>query len=127
MVAMSMDAGLIALTRDPHQLVAVSDKAVDHTIQICTGAGQLFEILRGDVTARIVAIGFTWHDELVVVSDDGQVRLYTWLVPTYQQDTPCLEATPTSYYHAFSLGDEAAEYGIARVRLHRGRLWALRR
>ena len=100
MVAMSMDAGLIALTRDPHQLVAVSDSAFDHNIQIFTGAGQLFEILRWDVTARIVAIGFTWHDELVVVSDDGQVRLYTWLVPTYQHDTPCLEATPTSYYHA---------------------------
>ena len=127
MVAMSMDAGLIALTRDPHQLVAVSDNAFDHNIQIFTGAGQLFEILRWDVTARIVAIGFTWHDELVVVSDDGQVRLYTWLVPTYQQDTPCLEATPTSYYHAFSLGDEAAEYGIARVLIQPRRLWALLR
>lgn len=127
MLAMSADAGLIALTRDPHQLVAVSDSSIDHNIHIYTGAGQLFEVVRWDVTARIVAIGFTWHDELVVVSDDGQARLYTWLVPTYQQDTPCLEATPTSYYYAYALGDDAAEYGIARALIQPHRLWALLR
>ena len=104
LVASSADMGWIALTRDPEQLVALGDtSAMEPKIQVYTGAGQLFETLPWDAHARIVGLGFTWRDELVVVADDGHVRLYSWLVPYHhpQQHSggmSCIEATPTSYY-----------------------------
>ena len=133
LVASSADMGWIALTRDPEQLVALGDtSAMEPKIQVYTGAGQLFETLPWDAHARIVGLGFTWRDELVVVADDGHVRLYSWLVPYHhpQQHSggmSCIEATPTSYYQVHTLGQEATELGVAGVLIEPKHIWALLR
>lgn len=127
LVATSADAAWIAMTRDPSQIVALSETvATEPRIQLYTGAGQLYESLAWDATARIAGMGFTSRDELVVVADDGHVRLYVWLVPTHEH-VPCTEATPTSYYYTYSLGNDAADLGVAKVHVDGSHVWALLR
>ena len=70
--------------------------AVEPKIQVYTGAGQLLETLPWDGT-RVVGLGFTWRDELAVVTDEGQVRLYALLDPSHAgADKARIEATPST-------------------------------
>ncbi|KAL4402489.1 Vacuolar protein sorting-associated protein 16 [Malassezia pachydermatis] len=125
---MSTDGGLIALTRNPHQLVALGDVgAVEPRIQVYTGAGQLVETLPWDASLRMVAMGFTFRDELAIVTDDGQVRLYALLVPCPRREAGCVEATPSTHYTWFVLSEEAADLGVAQALVTPDRIWALLR
>lgn len=81
-------------------------------IQVYTGAGQLLETLPWDASSRIVALGFSWRDELAVVQEDGTLRVYALLAPAPASAPPGapprVEATRSSHYYAVSLGGEAA-------------------
>lgn len=91
--------------------------AVEPKIQVYTGAGQLLETLPWDGT-RVVGLGFTWRDELAVVTDEGQVRLYALLDPSHAgADKARVEATPSTHYIVQTLGESAAEVGVASVQL----------
>lgn len=66
----------------------------------------------------MVSIGFSWRDDLAVVTEDGHVRLYTLLEPVYNaQESGRREATPNSSYTVFDLGTAASEVGVASVRI----------
>lgn len=86
-------------------------------IQVYTGAGQLLETLPWDASSRIVALGFSWRDELAVVQEDGTLRVYALLAPAPASAPPGapprVEATRSSHYYAVSLGGEAGDAGVA--------------
>ncbi|CAO1620419.1 unnamed protein product [Parajaminaea phylloscopi] len=141
-LAAAPDGGYIALTRDPHQLVALGKASVlKPKILVYTAAGQLVESIPWDSSNRIAGIGFTSSEQLVVVLDEGIVRIYTLLSPcpptsstTTSSADPGTElapeslpiaATATSYYIQRSLGQEATETGVVEARIWSGGLVAL--
>ncbi|WFD30831.1 Vacuolar protein sorting-associated protein 16 [Malassezia sp. CBS 17886] len=132
LVAPSTDGSLLALVRDPSQLVALGDAAdAEPRILVYSGAGQLVETLPWDASSRIVGLGFSWRDELVVVTDDAQIRMYALLerLPAVgDTGAPARrEATQSSHYLMHSFGDEAAEVGLASVLVQPTRVLALAR
>ncbi|WFD18937.1 Vacuolar protein sorting-associated protein 16 [Malassezia caprae] len=128
LVAVSDDGGLLAITRDPRQLVALGEAgAIEPKMYVYTGAGQLLETLPLDASSQLVALGFSWRDDLVTVHDDGHVRVHALLVPCPRGDTERHAATPSSHYVALSLGVEAADTGVAAALVRADRVWALLR
>ncbi|WFD33395.1 Vacuolar protein sorting-associated protein 16 [Malassezia cuniculi] len=119
LVAVSSSGSLIALVRDPGQFVAVRDEgALLPQIRVYTGAGQLLETIPWENGGVIVAIGFTWRDELAVVLDDGHVLLYALLEPCPAlSDANAHEATPSTHYRRFELGSDATDVGINSARV----------
>ncbi|WFD43366.1 Vacuolar protein sorting-associated protein 16 [Malassezia psittaci] len=118
-LASSQDGGMIALLRDPTQFVAVGEMgSIERRIKIYTGAGQLLETIPvcHDLTqwdnANVIRLGFTWRDELVVVTDEGQVKLFAILNPN-QKASGWMNATPSTSYINLNLGQSAAEIGVA--------------
>lgn len=128
LVAASDDGGLLAITRDPRQLVALGEaSAIEPKIHVYTGAGQLLETLPLDTSSQLVTLGFSWRDELVTVHDDGHVRVHALLVPCPRGDPERHPATSSSHYVALSLGIEAADTGVAAALVRADRVWALLR
>ncbi|WFD26067.1 Vacuolar protein sorting-associated protein 16 [Malassezia nana] len=128
LVATSEDGGLVAITRDPRQLVALGEAgAMEPQIHVYTGAGQLLETLPLDTSSQLVALGFSWRDDLVTVHDDGHVRLYSLLVPCPRGDTVRRAATPSSHYIPLALGVEAADTGVAAALIDSDRVYAVLR
>ncbi|KDN52476.1 hypothetical protein K437DRAFT_214166, partial [Tilletiaria anomala UBC 951] len=132
-VSLGKNGGFIAIVRDQNALVPIGASAVTGTtmkIGIYTAAGQMVESLPWDAANRIVAMGFTWDEQLAVVLDEGLVRLYRLLTPcpiklssTATKDAGSssaaagnpsepIGATSNSYYVSYSLGQEATETGI---------------
>ncbi|PKI84319.1 Vacuolar protein sorting-associated protein 16 [Malassezia vespertilionis] len=116
MLASNADGSLFVATRDPTKLVVFhSNSHVEPQLQVYTGAGQLLDTIPWDGT-RITALGFTWRDELVVVSEDGQARVYALLVPLPTQGAAQgVEATPSTHYTRLSLGKHAEEVGVTHA------------
>jgi len=128
LVAASSDGGLLAMARDPRQLVALGEAgAIEPQIHVYTGAGQLLETLPLDTSSQLVALGFSWRDDLVTVMDDGHVRVCSLLVPCPRGDAVRQPATPSSHYVPLSLGIEAADTGVAAALVCADRVWALLR
>ena len=137
-VAASSNAGLIALIRDPTRLVSLGKASLlKPKILVYTAAGQLIESIPWDPSLRIVALGFNALEQLVVVLEEGNVRLYTLLSPCPASADPTsssssarnrplpVEATSTSYYTQHSLGTEATETGVLDATVWAGGLVAL--
>lgn len=79
-----------------------------------TGAGQLLETIPWESSSLIVALGFTWRDELAVVLDDGHVLVYALFEPCpAHAGSHAHEATSTTHYKSYELGGDAAEVGVA--------------
>lgn len=132
-LASANNGGYIALTRDPRKLVALGKAAIlKPKILVYTAAGQLVESIPWDPANRLVGLGFTSHEQLVVVLDEGVVRIYTLLTPCpstppsahhYDSETSNaasyapIAATPTCYYVQHTLGPEATETGIVEARI----------
>lgn len=74
----------------------------------------------------MVGFGFSWRDELVAVTDDGQMRVYT-LTPCAKNDPTRVGVTSSAHYTEYSLGAEAAELGVAAVHVLPTRVVALTR
>ncbi|PWY97065.1 hypothetical protein BCV70DRAFT_234108 [Testicularia cyperi] len=136
--AAASNGGLIALIRDPNRLVSLGKASMLRPkILVYTAAGQLIESLPWDPSVRIVALGFNALEQLVVVLEEGSVRLYTLMSPcpaaTSQQSASSgsssrpqpVEATSNAYYVQYSLGPEATETGIVQARVWAGGLVAL--
>ncbi|CBQ68702.1 related to vacuolar protein sorting 16 [Sporisorium reilianum SRZ2] len=137
-VAASSNAGLVALIRDPTRLVSLGKASLlKPKILVYTAAGQLIESIPWDPSLRIVALDFNALEQLVVVLEEGNVRLYTLLSPcpapadpasststSRNRPTP-VEATSTSFYTQHSLGTEATETGVIDARVWAGGLVAL--
>lgn len=128
-VASAKNGGLLALARDPNKLVSLGKAALlKPKIHIYTSAGQLVETLPWEVSDRIIGFGFTSNEQLAVVLDEGDVRLYTLFSPCpsppragsnnaiFDEIRP-VEATSTSYYVQYSLGQEATDTGVVDVRM----------
>ncbi|WFD22533.1 Vacuolar protein sorting-associated protein 16 [Malassezia equina] len=96
-------------------------------MHVYTGAGQLLETLPLDTSSQLVALGFSWRDDLVTVQDDGHMRVYSLLVPCPRGDTVRQPATPSSHYVSLRLGMEAADTGVAAALVCADRVWALLR
>lgn len=173
LLAAAPSGGYVALTRDPHRLIAL-DKAslLKPKILVYTAAGQLVESIpvsthrpcrdlvsdiysqnfRASVTSgrkwnpsnRIVGIGFTSSEQLIVVLDEGVVRIYTLMAPCPTPvssstvtssagnrasenvtETLPVPATATSYYRQHTLGQDATETGVVEARVWSGGLVAL--
>lgn len=129
-VASAKDGGLLALARNPNKLVSLGKAALlKPKIHVYTSAGQLVETLPWEASDRIIGFGFTSNEQLAVVLDEGDVRLYTLFSPcpspprsgsnglaSFDEIRP-VEATSTSYYVQYSLGQEATDTGIVDVRM----------
>ena len=136
-VAASSNGGLIALIRDPTRLVSLGKASLlKPKILVYTAAGQLIESIPWDHSLRIVALDFNALEQLVVVLEEGNVRLYTLLSPcpasadgatstasSRSRPVP-VEATSNSYYTQHSLGTEATETGVLDARVWAGGLVA---
>lgn len=139
LIASAKDGGLLALARDPNKLVSLGKAALlKPKIHVYTSAGQLVETLPWEAADRIVGFGFTSLEQLAVVLDEGVVRLYTLFSPcpspprvgsfsgsTGMEDFRPVEATSTSYYTQFALGQEATDTGIVDVKMWSDGLVAL--
>lgn len=136
-VAASSNGGLIALVRDPTRLVSLGKASLlKPKILVYTAAGQLIESIPWDPSLRIVALDFNALEQLVVVLEEGNVRLYTLLSPcpaSADQATTTassrhravpIEATSNSFYTQHSLGTEATETGVLDARVWAGGLVA---
>ncbi|EST04654.2 Vps16, C-terminal [Kalmanozyma brasiliensis GHG001] len=136
-VAASSNGGLIALIRDPTRLVSLGKASLlKPKILVYTAAGQLIESIPWDPSLRIIALDFNALEQLVVVLEEGNVRLYTLLSPCPVSGDPAsstsssrnrplpIEATSNSYYTQHSLGTEATETGILDARIWAGGLVA---
>lgn len=136
-VAASSNGGLIALIRDPSRLVSLGKASLlKPKVLVYTAAGQLIESIPWDPSLRIIALGFNALEQLVVVLEEGNVRLYTLLSPcpasaknaaaSADSRIPSVpvEATSTSYYTQYSLGTEATETGVLEARIWAGGLVA---
>lgn len=137
-VAASSNGGLIALIRDPTRLVSLGKASLlKPKILVYTAAGQLIESIPWDPSLRIIALDFNALEQLVVVLEEGNVRLYTLLSPCPASADPStttassrsrpvpVEATSNSFYTQHSLGTEATETGILDARVWAGGLVAL--
>ncbi|SNX85643.1 related to vacuolar protein sorting 16 [Melanopsichium pennsylvanicum] len=136
-VAASSNGGLIALVRDPTRLVSLGKASLlKPKILVYTAAGQLIESIPWDPSLRIVALDFNALEQLVVVLEEGNVRLYTLLSPcptsanqatnsanSLSRPVP-VEATSNSYYVQHTLGSEATETGVVDARIWAGGLVA---
>ncbi|PWN40711.1 hypothetical protein IE81DRAFT_325313 [Ceraceosorus guamensis] len=137
-LAAAPNGGLLALVRDPAKLVALGKVSnLRPKIQVYTSAGQLVESIPWNASDRIIALGFTDDEQLIVVLEEGAARLYTFFSPCPAQDKRTLQAdrrsenqsyssvsgpTPTEvtascYYTQYSLGAEAVETGIEDARM----------
>lgn len=136
-VAASSNGGLIALIRDPTRLVSLGKASLlKPKILVYTAAGQLIESIPWDHSLRIIALGFNALEQLVVVLEEGNVRLYTLLSPcpatvdsaastSASRNRPVpVEATSSSFYTQHSLGTEATETGVVDARIWAGGLVA---
>ncbi|KIS68033.1 uncharacterized protein UMAG_11636 [Mycosarcoma maydis] len=138
-VAASSNGGLIALIRDPTRLVSLGNASLlKPKILVYTAAGQLIESIPWDPSLRIVALEFNALEQLVVVLEEGNVRLYTLLSPcpasvdsaasssssSWRNRPAPVEATSSSFYLQYSLGTEATETGIVDARVWAGGLVA---
>lgn len=137
-VAASSNGGLIALVRDPTRLVSLGKASLlKPKILVYTAAGQLIESIPWDPALRIIALDFNALEQLVVVLEEGNVRLYTLLSPcpassdqsaatssSRNRSLP-VEATSNSYYTQHSLGTEATETGVIDAKVWAGGLVAL--
>ncbi len=110
-VAASSNGGLVALIRDPTRLVSLGKASLlKPKILVYTAAGQLVESIPWDASLRIIALDFNALEQLVVVLEEGNVRLYTLLSPCPVSADPAsststsrnrpapIEATSNSYY-----------------------------
>ncbi|CDH59927.1 vacuolar protein sorting vps16 [Lichtheimia corymbifera JMRC:FSU:9682] len=96
MIAGSQFGGPIAMIRDDKKVLLLQkQQPIKPTVYMYTSAGKLIEQIQWE-KGRIIALGWTKHEELVIVTEDGFVRLYP-LHGSYTQ---------------FSLGKEAKEQGI---------------
>ncbi|KAN0061331.1 Vacuolar protein sorting-associated protein 16 [Thecaphora frezii] len=142
-VAAASNGGFLALVRDPTRLVSLGKASLlKPKILIYTAAGQLVESIPWDPSIRIIALGFNALDQLVVVLEEGYVRIYTLLSPcpasadrsgssaipsagaSSSRPQP-VEATAHAYYTQHSLGQEATETGVLDARIWAGGLVAL--
>lgn len=96
MIAGSQFGGPIAMIRDDKKVLLLQkQQPIKPTVYMYTSAGKLIEQIQWE-KGRIIALGWTKQEELVIVTEDGFVRLYP-LHGSYTQ---------------FSLGKEAKEQGI---------------
>lgn len=66
--------------------------------------------------SRVIQLGFSWRDELAVVTDEGQVRLYA-PQDSHHSGEKWSEATQSTSYTTLSLGESAAEIGVASAQV----------
>ncbi len=94
-VAAASNGGLIALVRDPTRLVSLGKASLlKPKILVYTAAGQLIESIPWDPSLRIIALDFNALEQLVVVLEEGSVRLYTLLSPAQLPSTLPLRLPP---------------------------------
>ncbi|PWN47072.1 hypothetical protein IE53DRAFT_336028 [Violaceomyces palustris] len=132
-VASASNAGLLALVRDPTRLVSLGKASLlKPKILVYTSAGQLVDSIPWDPSNRIVGLGFNSLEQLVVVLEEGQVRIYTLFSPcpapssSGQPSDPSsssevlpepIEATSNAYYNQYSLGPDATETGVIEAKI----------
>ncbi|KAG8907134.1 hypothetical protein FRB99_005242 [Tulasnella sp. 403] len=94
--------GCIAILRDPHKVVAFgANQFSKPTVQIFSSSGELLQTIPWD-QGSVIALGWTYDEQLVIINDEGMYRVYT-LQGDYQQ---------------FSLGPEAAETGVIDAKIY---------
>ncbi|RCI02191.1 hypothetical protein CU098_008663 [Rhizopus stolonifer] len=109
MVAGAQYGGPIAMIRDDRKVLLLQkQQPIKPTIYIYTSAGKLTEQIQWD-KGRIVGLGWTEQEQLVVVTEDGSVRLYTL----------------QGQFTQFSLGKDAKEDTIIDCQIWGGGLVAL--
>ncbi|CAG7849893.1 Vacuolar protein sorting-associated protein 16 homolog [Serendipita indica DSM 11827] len=109
-VAAARFGGPIAIIRDNSKLIALGRTTFTKpVILVYSSAGTQLASITWELS-KIVALGWTMSEELVVLNEDGQYRLYDLLGTTYR---------------TYSLGPEAAETGVVDARIFEAGLVAL--
>ncbi|GAA5928869.1 tethering complex subunit VPS16 [Sporobolomyces koalae] len=107
-VATARHGGPIAMMRDPAKPVLLSangarlSHADRHKVNIYSCAGRLLQSVQWDSPTKIVQLGWTAQEQLVILTHDGTYRLYP-LTPT----STGLESSYTQH----SLGQDAIDVG----------------
>ncbi|KAH7096912.1 vacuolar protein sorting-associated protein 16 [Auriculariales sp. MPI-PUGE-AT-0066] len=112
-VAGARYGGPLAIMRDPTKMVAMTRLGggsvnSKQAIQVYSSAGSLINTFNWD-QGRIVRIGWTFDERLVVLNEEGTYRLYE-----LQGD-----------YMQYSLGSDATETGVADARIYENGIVAL--
>ncbi|RCH85013.1 Vacuolar protein sorting-associated protein 16, partial [Rhizopus azygosporus] len=109
MIAGAQYGGPIAMIRDDRKVLLLQkQQPIKPTIYMYTSAGKLIEQIQWD-RGKIVGLGWTEQEQLVVVTEDGSVRLYTL----------------HGQFSQFSLGKEAKDDGIIDCQIWGGGLVAM--
>ncbi|KAK4049105.1 Vacuolar protein sorting-associated protein 16 [Microbotryomycetes sp. JL221] len=104
------NGGPIALVRDdrkPVLLTSNNNFMSKPKISVYSAAGVLMQTIQWESTSRIVKLGWTTNEDLVVLTQDGHYRIYSWS-----------STTPTYTQH--SLGHEAQEAGVSDAHMYEG-------
>ncbi|CAO3625786.1 unnamed protein product [Cunninghamella echinulata] len=109
MIAVAPYGGPIAMIRDDKKVLLLQkQQPIKPTIYVYTASGKLIDQIQWD-KGRIVALGWTESEQLIVVTEDGTVHLY-----------------PLHGDHVqFTLGREASDYGIIGCQIWGGGLVAM--
>ncbi|KAG8823521.1 hypothetical protein FRC18_010714, partial [Serendipita sp. 400] len=108
-VAGARFGGPIAIMRDNTKLIALGRTTFTKpVIQVFSSSGVHLATINWELS-KVVSLGWTSSEQLVVLNEDGQYRLYD------------LQGT----YRSFSLGSEAAETGVMDAKIFEAGLVAL--
>ncbi|KAG0177300.1 hypothetical protein DFQ28_006131 [Apophysomyces sp. BC1034] len=109
MIASAQHGGPLAMIRDDKKVLLLQkQQPIKPTIYMYTSAGKLIEQIQWD-KGRIVTLGWIDQEQLVVVTEDGVVKIY----PLHGSSTQ------------FSLGKDAKDYGIIDCQIWGGGLVAM--
>ncbi|KAG8808442.1 hypothetical protein FRC19_005900 [Serendipita sp. 401] len=108
-VAGARFGGPVAIMRDNTKLIALGRTTFTKpVIQVFSSSGVHLATINWELS-KVVSLGWTSSEQLVVLNEDGQYRLYD------------LQGT----YRSFSLGSEAAETGVMDAKIFEAGLVAL--
>ncbi|GAA6059266.1 hypothetical protein JCM10212_006659 [Sporobolomyces blumeae] len=119
-------SGPIAVMRDPHKPVLLTSDSVaysarKHTVSIFSSSGLLLQVVQWDTPTKIVQLGWTASEQLVILTQDGTYRLYPLTVNPSSTSTPA-----DSPYTQHSLGTEVQDNGgVLEAKIWSGGLVAL--
>ncbi|SCZ98560.1 BZ3500_MvSof-1268-A1-R1_Chr3-1g05464 [Microbotryum saponariae] len=127
-IASAKNAGPIALSRDERKPVLLGRNQTTLArpkIMIYSCAGLLLQTIPWESSNRIVALGWTSSESLVVLVQDGTYRLYPLSTSASPSSSASASSSSTPTYSQHTLGAEAQDSGVLQAKIYEQGLVAL--